>query len=128
MSRYARSSSSRQGARGGAQTPQRSSTVYSAAAWLLSAASFVARVLAWASVCMVVVLCFTAATAITPLSRVESMLVGIQPVPMRGILVLPTPFGGAFRGDLSIFAVALFVIDYVLVRVRAAAFGTTREG
>ena len=35
-----------------------------------------------------------------------------------GLLALDTPFGGVFRGDLSLIALLLFVLDWAVCRVR----------
>ena len=37
-----------------------------------------------------------------------------------GLLEVDTPFGGTFRGDLALIAVALFVVDWLLCRARAS--------
>ena len=37
-----------------------------------------------------------------------------------GILCVATPFGGMFRGDFAIVSVALFVIDWVCLRIAAS--------
>ena len=37
----------------------------------------------------------------------QSALSGIVPNPLRGVLVVATPLGGAFRGDFALFAVVL---------------------
>jgi len=42
----------------------------------------------------------------------------LLPQQISGILVLQTPFGGAFRGDFVLAAFILYVIDWVLTRIR----------
>lgn len=100
-------------------------TLAELAYWLLSAASLIARVCAWLSCAFIVILSLTALTQFGPLNSAVLALVQLQPALWRGLLVLPTPFGGAFRGDMAITAVLLFVLDYVLVRLRDHACGAS---
>ena len=50
-----------------------------------------------------------------------NMADGLMPDRLVGLFVLQTPFGGAFRGDMALMALALFVVDWALVRISALA-------
>ena len=39
---------------------------------------------------------------------------------LEGLLVIQTPLGGAFRGDFALFAVIVFIIDWVICKVAAS--------
>lgn len=40
----------------------------------------------------------------------------IEPAALSGVLVVPTPFGGALRGDFVIASIILFICDWLLSR------------
>lgn len=83
---------------------------------LLITAALVARVLAWILSALVCILCFVSATSIGLLPLVSFASSGLGP--LSGILVIQTPFGGAFRGDFALAALLLFIIDWVLCKYR----------
>ena len=43
----------------------------------------------------------------------------LLPDGIRGIAVVPTPLGGAFRGDFALIASLLFVLDWLFARLYA---------
>ena len=43
----------------------------------------------------------------------------IVPQSLSGILVIPTPFGGAFRGDFALAALLVYLVDWALTNARA---------
>ena len=45
---------------------------------------------------------------------------GMVPSAISGMLVIPTPLGGAFRGDFALLAIALFVVDWACLRIASA--------
>ena len=80
----------------------------------------VCRVAAWLLAALV------AAGAVLPagprslLLGVNSLVSGLVPEAVSGLLVFVTPFGGAFRGDFAILAVILLIVDWALCRLAAA--------
>ncbi|HIZ17936.1 MAG TPA: hypothetical protein IAA22_02330 [Candidatus Olsenella stercoravium] len=86
------------------------------AASALRLLSIACRVLAWLLVALVV------AGAILPAGP-RALLLGLNgavsqtiPEALSGLLVFPTPFGGAFRGDFALAACILLVLDWALSR------------
>lgn len=53
------------------------------------------------------------------LLRVVDVVTSVMPAQLAGVLVIPTPFDGAFRGDFAIAAFGLFVIEWLFTRLRA---------
>lgn len=51
------------------------------------------------------------------LMRALDLATSLLPRSLAGLYVFQTPLGGAFRGDLVIAALALFVIDWILARL-----------
>lgn len=90
------------------------------ARFFLAFASWVLR-LAAIGVSLVVVLdSFTFATGRTELLRATAAISAVLPQGLAGLYVIDTPFGGAFRGDFAIAALVLFLVDWILCRIRAA--------
>lgn len=54
------------------------------------------------------------------LSRVTDLITSYLPWRNIGLLEVDTPFGGVLRGDLAILTLVLFVIDWLLCRIRAS--------
>lgn len=79
-----------------------------------------ARLLALALCALVVVLSVPSLSSRTAFVEAASFLSTLMPPQVSGLLVFPTPFGGAFRGDFALTALALFVLDWVFVRISAA--------
>lgn len=52
-------------------------------------------------------------------AAISSAISTALPFGLAGSYVIDTPFGGAFRGDFAIVALVLFVIDWILCRIRA---------
>lgn len=92
----------------------------SVASTVLMVAAWVARVLAIAIAVCVVVLCFGPALSIVPVADATYWLTRLIPSAIRGIFVFTSPLGGAFRGDFAIVAVALFILDWALMRLSSA--------
>lgn len=56
----------------------------------------------------------------TPITTVTDTITGVMPWRNLTVPALDTPFGGSFRIDLAFMCVALFVIDWLLCKLRAA--------
>ena len=87
---------------------------------VMRVAARVCRVVAWVLVALVV------AGAVLPAGP-RSLLLGANglassflPSGVSGLFVFVTPFGGAFRGDFALVALALFVLDWLLCHVAAS--------
>lgn len=52
-------------------------------------------------------------------AAISSAISTALPFGLAGSYVIDTPFGGAFRGDFAVVALVLFVIDWILCRIRA---------
>ena len=75
--------------------------------------SLCARLAAIATSLLVIVASFGAnrhrAVVVSLITRASALI----PAGLQGRLVIETPFGGAFRGDLAVLAGALFLIDWI---------------
>ncbi len=56
----------------------------------------------------------------TQLTWITDLVTSYLPWHSFGLLAVNTPFGGVFRGDLAIISVLLFVVDWLLCRLRAS--------
>ena len=65
---------------------------------------------------LVVLLCFSGMTARLSIVGLSRML----PDVIAGYGVITTPFGGVFRLDFALTAVAFFILDYLLSRLSRA--------
>ncbi|WP_455138884.1 hypothetical protein [Thermophilibacter sp.] len=90
------------------------------AARALRALAIVCRVAAWALVALVVADAVTPAGPRAWLLGVNSLVSSLLPDAVSGLLVIVTPFGGAFRGDFAIVAIVLLVLDWALCRLSAS--------
>lgn len=86
---------------------------------LLGAVAFALRFAGWAVVALVVADVF-ASGQLRAAILLNSALSGILPDALDGVLVIQTPFGGAFRGDFAVFAILLFIIDWAICKVAAS--------
>lgn len=75
------------------------------------------RLAAWGLVALVIVNSFTVGNRVT-LMRITERATQMLPDSLAGLYVVDTPFGGAFRGDFAIAAVVLFVLDWIMARIR----------
>lgn len=90
------------------------------ARFFLALISWVLRLAAIAVSLVVVLDSFTFATGRTELLQSTALVSSLLPEGLAGLYVLDTPFGGAFRGDFAIAALVLFLVDWILCRIRAA--------
>lgn len=79
--------------------------------------SLLARALAYTCFICVVLLCFSAGFLRPVLVQIQTVITAFLPEGLRGIAVIPTPFGGAFRGDFALIAVVLFLLDWLFTRL-----------
>ncbi len=56
----------------------------------------------------------------TQLTWFTDLVTSYLPWHSFGLLAMDTPFGGVFRGDLAMISVLLFVVDWLLCRLRAS--------
>ncbi|WP_035425410.1 hypothetical protein [Atopobium fossor] len=82
--------------------------------------SLLARVLAWICFACVVLLCFSVGFLRPVLVQIQTAITILLPEGLRGVAVIPTPFGGAFRGDFALIAVVLFLLDWLFIRLHEA--------
>lgn len=68
---------------------------------------------------LVVVMAVPSLVGRLSLLRIAEVISTFMPSQLAGILVIPTPFDGAFRGDIAVAAFALFFFEYLLTRLRA---------
>lgn len=90
-----------------------------AASRALRALAYLCRAAAIVLSVLVVALCLGTATDLGLVSIVMG-LNDFVPTAVSGLLVIPTPLGGAFRGDFFLVAVFLFVLDWGLMRASSA--------
>lgn len=91
-----------------------------AAAGALRALALVCRVAAWALVALIVADAALPAGPRAWLLGVNGAVSALVPEAVSGLLVIVTPFGGAFRGDFAIVAIVLLVLDWALCRLSAS--------
>lgn len=94
---------------------------------LAKGASVLLRILAWACRVLAILfafaciaLCFGPIGALTPIADLTFALQSLIPKALAGIFVWISPLGGSFRGDFAIASVALFLLDWALVRASTA--------
>ena len=95
------------------------------ALWVLS---LVLRVLALALSVVVVGSAVLTDAHRAALVKALNLASGIVPAPLLGQFVVETPFGGAFRGDLALAALLLFVCDWLCLRYRATLIERRERG
>ncbi len=77
--------------------------------------------LAALAMCLIVLLNALALSPLrTYLTQVTDLITSYLPRRDIGLLSMDTPFGGVFRGDLTIISLLLFVVDWLLCRLRAS--------
>lgn len=69
---------------------------------------------------LVVLLCFSGMTARLSIVGLVVELSRMLPDVIAGYGVITTPFGGVFRLDFALTAVAFFILDYLLSRLSRA--------
>ena len=77
------------------------------------------RLLAIAFCCLVVLMAIPALGDRATLVQISSFVTSLVPSSLSGVLVLPTPFGGAFRGDFALAAFLVYIVDWALTNLRA---------
>lgn len=97
-----------------APEPERTHAV---ARGILLLVSWLFRIGAWVLVALVIANSFTVGNRVT-LMRLTERVTQLLPTELAGLYVLDTPFGGAFRGDFAIAAIVLFVLDWIVARIR----------
>lgn len=90
-----------------------------AASRALRALAYLCRAAAIVLSVLVVVLCLGTATDLGLVSIVMG-LNDFVPTAVSGLLVIPTPLGGAFRGDFFLLALFLFILDWAFMRASSA--------
>ncbi|NLQ12757.1 hypothetical protein HGI81_02685 [Olsenella sp. KGMB02461] len=86
---------------------------------LFRVVAYLARIAAILLSGLVVILCLGTATNLGVVGVIMT-LNGMVPSAISGMLVIPTPLGGAFRGDFALLAIALFVVDWAAMRIASA--------
>lgn len=86
----------------------------------LGALSAACRALALCYAALLVLDVLLPAGARTWLLGVNGLATRLLPAPVSGLLVVPTPLGGALRGDYALAAIILLVAGWLCRRVRAS--------
>lgn len=92
--------------------------VYALGRVLLLLIAWTLRLLAYVFVLLVLLNVLSLSVFRAYVTNVTDAITSHLPWHSIGILALDTPFGGVFRGDLSIIALLLFVLDWAVCRVR----------
>ena len=79
--------------------------------------SYACRALAWALSVLTVALCFSGIAARLNIVTLVLELAQALPDVIAGYGLIPTPFGGVFRFDFALMALALFLLDYAFARI-----------
>ncbi|MST61361.1 hypothetical protein [Parafannyhessea umbonata] len=87
-----------------------------AASWLLRVVALVCRLYAIALAALVVANAVVLGSWRIHVVELTAAFTAWLPSSVSGTLVYQTPFGGVLRGDFVAVAIALFVIDWLLVR------------
>lgn len=87
-----------------------------AASWLLRVIALVCRLYAIALAALVVANAVVLGSWRIHVVELTAAFTAWLPSSVSGTLVYQTPFGGVLRGDFVAVAIALFVIDWLLVR------------
>ena len=94
--------------------------VRKAGAVALKVLAYALRLMALALCALVVLLCFSGLSARLGIVGFVTDLSRDIPSIISGYGVVSSPFGGVFRLDFALVAVALFVLDYLCCRASAA--------
>lgn len=86
---------------------------------LVGAVAFALRAAGWALAALTVADIFITGPLRAALLPLNTFVSGLVPAPLAGSLVIQTPFGGAFRGDFALLALALLVADWALCKAAA---------
>ena len=86
---------------------------------IFHALSLLSRVLAYVCFACVVLLCFSTGFLRPFLVQIQTAITMLLPDGIRGIAVVPTPLGGAPRGDFALIASLLLVSDWLFARLYA---------
>ncbi|AEB07012.1 hypothetical protein Corgl_0901 [Coriobacterium glomerans PW2] len=67
--------------------------------------------------CFVVILCFSGLPSRLNIVGLIVDISRVLPPSIAGYGVISSPFGGVFRFDFSLMAVALFILDFIFSRI-----------
>ncbi len=87
---------------------------------LVGALAFAVRAAGWALAALTVADIFVSGPVRTALLPLNNFVSGLVPAALAGAFLIQTPFGGAFRGDFALLALALLVLDWALCKAAAA--------
>lgn len=82
--------------------------------------AWVVRLAAYAMVILVLLNVLSLSILRPTLTVATDLVTSYLPWRAIGLLEVDTPFGGVFRGDLALIALALFIIDWLLCKARAS--------
>lgn len=85
---------------------------------LLLLVIFVLRLAAIALCALVIIAAIPALGYRVSLMPTLDLVTSLLPQQVAGLMVIPTPFGGAWRGDLVVAALTLYGIEWLLTRLR----------
>lgn len=86
----------------------------------LSVAATASRVIALAYVALALANALVPAEGRVALLALNGFFSRLVPGPLLGLLVIPTPFEGALRGDFVIAAIVFLVLGWLLSRASAS--------
>ena len=88
------------------------------ARFLLLLVAWLFRLVAFAFFVLVVLNVVSITAIEVPVTRVTDIVTSYLPWRSLGLLEVETPFGGIFRGDLSLVTLLFFVLDWLVCRLR----------
>lgn len=94
--------------------------IYALGRGLLLLLAWAIRLCAFAMVAIVLLNALSLPFFRTTLSTTTDLITSYLPWQNLGLLAVDTPFGGVLRGDLAIVSLLLFVIDWLLCKLRAS--------
>ena len=83
----------------------------------LTLLGFAFRLFALVLCALTVILCFNGVATMLGIVTFVVDLTQALPDIIAGYGLIPTPFGGVFRFDFAVMAVACFALDYALARI-----------
>ncbi len=94
--------------------------IYAFGRGVLLLLAWIFRLVAIAAVAIVLLNALSLPVARAVLTNITDTITAYLPWGGAGALLVDTPFGGVFRGDIAIVALVLFIIDWLLCKARKA--------
>ena len=91
-----------------------------AASVALVGLSWALRAAAWVVMALVALGCLNLVYRFAPIALLLGVVQDATPAALRGLWSLETPFGGLFRTDFALLALALLALDWACLRASAS--------